>query len=174
MMRIDGVDFGAGALAVDVESSVEVESLTSPLAMDRPSASKPAAPPAIDVAAGEWTPYIMAWKKRAVRAQARLERWRERALVDARRLAGVLGREFGVKRVYLFGSLLSGEVNPHSDIDLAVEGLSPAVYYRAWARLERETDIPVDLVDLARAAPSLVERVQSEGVLLYELCEKQG
>ncbi|MBE3577901.1 MAG: nucleotidyltransferase domain-containing protein [Limnochordales bacterium] len=116
----------------------------------------------------------MAWKERAVRAQARLERWRERALLDARRLANVLGREFGVKRVYLFGSLLSGRVNPHSDIDLAVEGLSPAVYYRAWARLERETDIPVDLVDLDRAAPALAQRVQREGVLLYELNEKQG
>jgi len=167
-MRVDGVDFGVGA------SSVNVESLRSPLVTDRPSGSNQAAAPAPDVAAGAWAPYITAWKERAVRAQARLERWRERALLDARRLADVLGREFGVKRVYLFGSLLSGRVNPHSDIDLAVEGLSPAVYYRAWARLERETDIPVDLVDLDRAVPVLVERVRREGVLLYELNEKQG
>lgn len=121
----------------------------------------------------QWTPYVVAWKQRAVRAKSELRRWHEQALVVAQHLADVLGREFGVTKVYLFGSLVSGKVHPRSDIDLAVEGLPPALYYRACARLDHETDIPIDLVDLTRAAPTLVQRVTREGVVLYERQEPQ-
>lgn len=121
-----------------------------------------------DEQARAWAPFIEGWKQRAARARAESERRLEQARADARRLAGVLAREYGVSKVYLFGSLVTGQMHSRSDIDLAVEGLPPALYYQAWARLERETDLPVDLVDLSRAGPSLVERVAREGVLLYE------
>lgn len=116
----------------------------------------------------EWSTYIEGWKRRVAREEADRARWLERARQDARRLAGILGTEFGVRRVLLCGSLCSGQAHAGSDIDLAVEGLAPEVYFRAWARLEQETEIPVDLIDLTTAKPSLVNRICRDGVILFE------
>ncbi|MBE3584343.1 MAG: AbrB/MazE/SpoVT family DNA-binding domain-containing protein [Limnochordaceae bacterium] len=154
-----GADVGAGAAAGAVARG--------------PAIAAAVAEGDLDGIPDQWAPYVVAWKQRAARAKSELQRWHEQALVVARHLADVLGREFGVTKVYLFGSLVSGKVHSRSDIDLAVEGLPPALYYRACARLDHETDIPIDLVDLTRAAPTLVQRVTREGVVLYERQEPQ-
>jgi predicted nucleotidyltransferase len=80
-----------------------------------------------------------------------------------------LVREFGVSKVYLFGSLVEESlVHDRSDIDLAVEGLEGKLYWRAlsalWALLP--AGIELDLVLLERAWPGLAERVRTEGELL--------
>jgi predicted nucleotidyltransferase len=41
-------------------------------------------------------------------------------------VADVLVREFGVRRVVLFGSVARGAARPDSDIDIALEGLNPS------------------------------------------------
>ena len=56
----------------------------------------------------------------------------------------------------------------HSDIDLAVRGISWSEYWRLWSKVDALADIPVDLVMLDGASPSLAERVDLEGVVLYE------
>lgn len=96
------------------------------------------------------------------------EEWLANAKVVASRLADLLADEYRVERVYLFGSVASGQAHLRSDIDIAVDGIAAEDYYRAWARLERETDIPVDLVALSDANVSLVEKVRREGVVLFE------
>jgi len=58
-------------------------------------------------------------------------------------------KSFGAKEVYLFGSAATGQMDDHSDIDLAVTGLPPEVFFRAYSKATAE--IPrreVDLVDL--------------------------
>ena len=70
--------------------------------------------------------------------------------------------------VWLFGSCARGEVMQHSDIDIAIlphDELPAALLSQLGADIE-ESPIPydVDLVDLRRAAPSLVAEVRREGV----------
>lgn len=84
------------------------------------------------------------------------------------RLAQIPYTEFHATRVYLFGSLTRGSARETSDIDLAVEGLDPQRYREACARLEHATAVPVDLIDLADAPKTLIQRVQEEGVVLRE------
>lgn len=76
--------------------------------------------------------YRPALRHRDEEARVWQEETRRRAWDDARRAASMLNEEFGAERVLLFGSVAREErLSPHSDLDLAVEGLAPMEYYRA-------------------------------------------
>lgn len=116
-------------------------------------------------------------------AKAWQERWREEekgerrranlALAAAHQMATFLAGEYGVSRVWLFGSLalyFQGlrEFRADSDIDLAVEGLVPEQYFQAGARLEQLSDFPVDLISMEACRPRVRQRILEKGILLYE------
>ena len=54
----------------------------------------------------------------------------------------------GAREVYVFGSAAKGTGGAASDLDLAVSGLPPAVFYRVGARLSDLLGRSVDLIDL--------------------------
>jgi len=54
----------------------------------------------------------------------------------------------GAKEVYVFGSASKGKMRPNSDVDLAVSGLPPEVFFRAMAAAHDALGCPLDLVDL--------------------------
>jgi uncharacterized protein len=70
--------------------------------------------------------------------------------------------------VWLFGSCARGDVMQHSDIDIAILPRTelPSDFFSDLAEAIEESTIPydVDLVDLRRAAPTLMEEVRREGV----------
>lgn len=70
-------------------------------------------------------------------------------------------------RVWLFGSLAWGEAHAASDVDLLVEGLPAEQWSTACAIVERDVEAAVDLVRMEEAAPELVSRVRSQGVMLH-------
>jgi len=86
---------------------------------------------------------------------------------DLSPLVGIL-RDYGARRVFLFGSMARGDVRPGSDVDLACEGLPPGRFFEAWGRLLLFTGREVDLVDLSEVKEPLRRRIEEEGVLLYE------
>lgn len=89
----------------------------------------------------------------------------------AAQCADLLASRYGVKRVYLFGSLIKNSiVHDRSDIDLAVEGLSSLVYFSASADVWdiAPQDFTIDLVPLEDAYSELKEYILKEGELLYE------
>jgi predicted nucleotidyltransferase len=43
-------------------------------------------------------------------------------------------KAFGVTEVYLFGSAAHGSLRPDSDVDLAVSGIPPAVFFKAASK----------------------------------------
>jgi predicted nucleotidyltransferase len=59
----------------------------------------------------------------------------------------------GAREVYLFGSAARGQVREDSDIDLAVSGLPPELFYRAGAAAEDALGRSLDLVDLDEITP---------------------
>ena len=65
------------------------------------------------------------------------------------RAAAVL-KEFGAREVYVFGSAATGAMRAESDVDLAVAGLPPEVFFKAMVQaadaLGRETAL--DILDL--------------------------
>jgi predicted nucleotidyltransferase len=59
----------------------------------------------------------------------------------------------GAREVYVFGSVAEGRAREGSDIDLAVTGLPPAIFFATMARLADLFDRAVDLVDLDEVNP---------------------
>lgn len=87
----------------------------------------------------------------------------------ARQLSQRLVDNFGAESVYLFGSLVWSDVHAvETDIDLAVSGLPAERYLEAADYLERESNFPVDLVDLGKVPDYLRQRIVTEGKLLSE------
>jgi predicted nucleotidyltransferase len=49
--------------------------------------------------------------------------------------------------VFLFGSMVTGEINKNSDIDIGISGLPPKKFFRIYADLDKKTSNKIDLVD---------------------------
>lgn len=81
----------------------------------------------------ELTPYVENWRRRNAEAAAETARLEADAQEDARVVAAMLRRDFGATRVILFGSLARGGFHAESDIDLAVAGIPPKGWFRAYS-----------------------------------------
>lgn len=107
-----------------------------------------------------------------VRARIAFERERDRASAEeamlvAQRLATVLVRDHGARRVVLFGSLATGRFGPGSDIDLAVEGLAPGTVIDVGVALEPLAGrFQLDLVRLEALPDGFRARVERDGMTL--------
>jgi len=110
--------------------------------------------------------YREAWDRRLKKEKEELGRKRELLIKKVRLCARKL-KELGGKRVILFGSLATGMFRKDSDIDIAVEGLSVDAYFNALGILEEILeDVTFDLIDVKEALPSVLERIESEGIQL--------
>ena len=87
------------------------------------------------------------------------------ALALVTRCAHLLQERFGAKRVIPFGSVVGhGTWHSGSDLDLAVEGVAPEHFFRAWSTLREllPPGLEVDLVDLEHAGEALRARILGE------------
>ena len=74
-------------------------------------------------------------------------------------------KKYNVSTIYLFGSSLDSK-GVYNDIDLAVLGINPAVFFKFYGELLRHLSKPVDIVDLSRE--SLFNQIIKEkGVRIY-------
>ena len=110
---------------------------------------------------------VAGWRKRFSEDKARTNVRAQEAATSAQRCAHLLYEKYGVRKVYLFGSLNKPETfHGSSDIDLVVEGLTPHLYFKALAELWRQLPpgIELDLIPFKDADSELRERVVKEGV----------
>lgn len=95
----------------------------------------------------------------------RSEIHRQEAQAAAKACIRLLQEEYGARRVVPFGSLV-GEMTWHarSDIDLAVEGLDPALLFSAFAacRALLPPGLELDLVPLENVYPEMRARILQE------------
>ena len=82
--------------------------------------------------------------------------------------ARVLKQEFGVARVVLFGSLARNSgFTRWSDVDIAAWGIDPKDTFRAiGVIMDLDAEVPVNLVDVKTASPSLLEAIEKDGIEL--------
>lgn len=74
-------------------------------------------------------------------------------------------RAAGAKEVFVFGSAAKGQMDQHSDVDLAVSGLPPRAYLRAKVAVGNLFGRSVDLVDLDVDSPFTRYLRAKEGLL---------
>ena len=79
--------------------------------------------------------------------------------------AARLFRDMGASQVFMFGSAVKGQLRPDSDIDMAVSGLPPRVYFSAVNQASELVGRPVDLMDLDDDTP-LVRYIRASGDLV--------
>ncbi len=127
-------------------------------------------PTALELEREDWRRYQRGLYRRSAPRQLTPEeqRERDRLLVRARELGKMLKRQFGVRKVVLFGSLARMSwFTPGSDVDLAVEGLETRKYWRAWKLAEEIiADRPVDFVEIESVSDSLKKAIDRYGVEL--------
>ena len=112
--------------------------------------------------------YAATLRARSAETARRRSERREQGWTVARRAAQVLRAQFGVSRVWVFGSLAEGDhFSERSDIDMAASGLTPALHMEALGRLLRlSPDFALDLVDLDHCPQGLRRAVEDSGVEL--------
>ena len=70
----------------------------------------------------------------------------------------------GAREVYVFGSVARGESGERSDVDLAVSGLPPQVFFKAMGQAGDVLGRPLDLIDLDEETP-FARYLKDEGEL---------
>ncbi len=68
--------------------------------------------------------------------------------------------ELNPSKIYIYGSRARGDAYKNSDIDIAVETDTPLEKLKVYA--------PLDLVNMKKVSGDLKEKIEREGVLLYE------
>lgn len=91
-------------------------------------------------------------------------------LDEIRNIVSRLARQYGAKRVYLFGSYARGEMTEASDIDLRIDKGEIRGFQLAGLLLDLEDSlgVPVDLVPTTSLDQHFLNSIQDEEVLLYE------
>ncbi len=118
----------------------------------------------------EFDKYLAGHIKQIAREEKEIQKLARQAEKKAQRIAEVLLKNYGVSKVYLFGSLAWGDFTRDSDIDLAVVGLPEELFLEVYGVAEdMATPLKVDLVLLETAEPSLKERALREGKRLYDI-----
>ena len=78
-----------------------------------------------------------------------------------------ISRDFGAKKVFLFGSCLE-DMNSAQDIDIAVSGVEPGEFFKYYGKVSMAVKDEVDIVDLDDVRDHLHKRILSKGRMLYE------
>lgn len=123
---------------------------------------------ASQITAADMARYRATARARAAQEQQAQLRRAEQVRDVAREAARLLKERFGAGRVILFGSLARGDrFHLRSDIDLAVEGVSPQDFWRAWAAVDRlGPEFELELIEVETASPALRQQLEREGIEL--------
>ena len=87
--------------------------------------------------------------------------------IDSNALAAAASMllRLGATEVFVFGSATRDALRPDSDIDMAVRGLPPSVYFSAISKVADLLGRPVDLVDLDDPTPIVRYLLGSGGLV---------
>ena len=78
-----------------------------------------------------------------------------------------ISRDFGAKKVFLFGSCLE-DIDSAQDIDIAVSGVNPGKFFKYYGKVSMAVEDEVDIVDFDDVRDPLHKRILSKGRMLYE------
>ncbi len=125
-------------------------------------------PTQLDLSPEKIAVYRATVQRRRQQERPELMRRQEKAWQLARQAAQLLREQFKVSRIVVFGSLThEGSFTRWSDVDIAAWGIAPEDTFRAiGAVMDIGTEIPVNLVDINTARPSLLAAIEQNGIEL--------
>jgi predicted nucleotidyltransferase len=111
--------------------------------------------------------YFTYWHQERLRRKLIAQQYIDQARATLPQLKKILVDQFQVTKIILFGSLVRGNFDPESDLDLAVAGLAPQDFFRAYMILNDHSPFPIDLKPLESLHPSFRAKVERMGECLY-------
>jgi predicted nucleotidyltransferase len=90
---------------------------------------------------------------------------------ELRSIVAPIAERYGVGKVYLFGSVARGDCGEDSDYDFCIELgkiRSISVLSEFFQDLRDAVRCEIDLVDTKSAGPEFLNRILTEGVIVYE------
>lgn len=90
---------------------------------------------------------------------------------EIQKIVSTIARDYGVERVYLFGSYARGEATEKSDIDLCIDKGQLRGLLKLSGLLSDFSDSlnkPVDLVTSNSLDPAFSDNIRKEVIVLYE------
>jgi len=90
---------------------------------------------------------------------------------ELRAIVAPLAKKYGVKRVYVFGSVARGDCNENSDYDFYIELTEVWGLFRLssfFQDLRDAVGCEIDLLDSVSVNPDLLNVIMSEGLIVYE------
>jgi len=92
------------------------------------------------------------------------EKRRQEIIQQLQRLLPELASKYGFTRAYIFGSLAkTGRFHNHSDVDIAVAGLTDEKYFAFMAELSSQLAREVDVVQIEKH--HMRERIIESGIV---------
>ena len=91
-------------------------------------------------------------------------------LQEIREIVSKLAKQYGVKRIYLFGSYARGDTTDSSDIDLRIDKGNIKGLQLAGLLLDLEDSLgmQVDLIPTTSLDQQFLDSIKKDEVLLYE------
>ncbi len=109
------------------------------------------------------------WARKIEKRELKEKAMKAEAISKAREIADYLKTKYGVKKIYLFGSLAwRKKFTCHSDIDLYIESFpKEKCYWEAVAKSEEiAAPYPVTIVMAENANPEMKHKIERKGLLL--------
>lgn len=89
---------------------------------------------------------------------------------EIKKVVSKLGKQYGVKNAYLFGSYAKGKATNQSDVDIILNAGSLTTYddyYNMHKSLEEDLGTEVDLLTMDGINPRFFELIKDERIPLY-------
>ena len=81
-----------------------------------------------------------------------------------------IGKQYGIKRAYLFGSYAKNKATDNSDVDLIIDKGKVHTFkdfFRLHKDLEQELGTNVDLLTEISVEPNFLEKIKNDRILIY-------
>ena len=79
-----------------------------------------------------------------------------------------IAKEFGIGKLYLFGSSLYKTPAKANDYDFAVAGIAPSNFFSFYGKLLMSLSKNVDLVDVTDRKGKFIDLILKEGKIVYD------
>ena len=79
-----------------------------------------------------------------------------------------IAKEFGIGRLYLFGSSLHESPTKVNDYDFAVADIAPANFFSFYGKLLMSLSKNVDLIDISDRKGKFISLILKEGKIVYD------
>ena len=112
--------------------------------------------------------FIDYWRQQQQQQAGEIALLKKQAWKDVKQIAAMLKQNFGVTRVFVYGSLLKERFSANSDIDIAAAGIPKERFFGALAAVNQSCDRWVDLKPIESLEPYFWQRIQSQGVWIDE------